>query len=145
MDPAGQTGRVLALVALAMQTALLVEDDADIRALIADLLREQGFDRVLDAADSKEAHALAATNRLDLVVLDQNLGQDSGIEVAEQLRTVPGFRAPILVTTALPQHQAEQLCAEAGACECVSKPFDITIFIEAVQACLDGQGPAVAA
>ena len=93
---------------------------------------------MLAAADREAALALASTNSPDIVILDHLLGPDSGIEVAEQLRSLPGFHAPVLVTTALPQKQAEAVCAEAHACECVSKPFDIVRFLEAVQMCLDG-------
>ena len=103
------------------------------------LLREQGFGTVLSAADRDSALAHAKRQPLDLVVLDYVLRGQSGIEIAEQLRALPGFDAPVLVTTALPRPQAEEACEAAGACECILKPFDITAFLEAVQACLDGQ------
>jgi|SRR5690348_11975029 CheY-like chemotaxis protein len=120
-----------------MRTALVVEDDVAIQNLFSELLREQGMERVLGAATAQQALDLAGRHALDLVVLDYRLRESSGIEVAEQLRALPGFRAPVLVTTALPRPQAEEVCAEADACECVAKPFDITEFLRAVQACLD--------
>jgi CheY-like chemotaxis protein len=119
-----------------MQTALVVEDDRAIRDLMGELLREQGFKSVLTAGTPDDAIALARTNSIDLVVLDYLLGGHSGIEVAERLRSLPGFGASVLVTTALPQKQAENVCAQANACECLTKPFDITDFLEAVQSCL---------
>ena len=124
-----------------MRTALVVEDDVAIQNLLSELLREQGIERVLGAATADEALDFATKHPLDLVVLDYRLKETSGIEVAEQLRALPGFRAPVLVTTALPQPRAEEVCAEAKACECVAKPFDITEFLRAVQACL-AQAPA---
>lgn len=127
-----------------MHTALVVEDDPSIQALLSELLREQRFDRVFAAFDSAQAVDIASTHALDLVVLDQHLQGESGIEVAERLRALAGFRAPVLVTTALPLKQAEQVCAEAGACECVLKPFDITEFLSAVQACLKDHRAAAA-
>jgi DNA-binding response OmpR family regulator len=120
-----------------MLTALLVEDDAGIQQLVTQLLEEEGFGRVLRARTAEEALPLASQNKLDLVVLDQHLQGSSGVEVAEQLRALPGFRAPVLVTTALPRPEAEQVCAEAAACECIVKPFDIAEFLAAVAACLD--------
>lgn len=124
-----------------MRTALVVEDDVAIQDLLSELLREQGIERVLGAATAGEARDFAVKHALDLVVLDYRLKETSGIEVAEQLRALPGFRAPVLVTTALPQPWAEEVCVEAKACECVAKPFDITEFLRAVQACLE-QAPA---
>lgn len=112
---------------------------------MCELLREQGFQKVLAAESPPEALQLANTNAVDIVVLDYRLRGSSGIEVAEQLRALPGFDAPVLVTTALPEPQAEQVCAEAEACECVRKPFDITEFLGAVQACMEQREPEVAA
>ncbi|HLY67204.1 MAG TPA: response regulator, partial [Chloroflexota bacterium] len=124
---------------------MVVEDDATIRELMMELLREQDFEQVLGAANPARALALAQSNELDLVVLDHCLGGESGIEVAEQLRALPDFSAPVLVTTALPRAEAEKVCAEADACECVLKPFDITEFLAAVQACLRDRGAPLAA
>ena len=127
-----------------MLTGLVVEDDPSIQHLIVELLREQGFDRVLVARDGEDALAQACACSLDLVVLDPGLGNSSGVEVAHRLKALPGFETPILVTTALPRQQAEHACAEAGACECVSKPFDITEFLRAVQRCTDGEAAVTA-
>ncbi|GEM_PF-1833651 len=128
-----------------MKKALVVEDDPSILTLMSELLREQGFQTVYPANNPDAALALAAAQGFDLVVLDYHLGQQSGIEVAEQLRALPGFEAPVLVTTALPSARAHQVCAELDACECVTKPFDVTDFLEAVQACLDRHEPRLAA
>ncbi|HLG73290.1 MAG TPA: response regulator [Chloroflexota bacterium] len=122
---------------------MIVEDDKAIRDLVAELLRELGFNTIVGAATADEALSLARGRDLDLVVLDYRLKEGSGIDVAERLRALPGFRAPLLVTTALPRPQAAQVCAEAGACECVPKPFDVIDFLSAVQGCLE-DSPAVA-
>ena len=122
-----------------MLTALVVEDDGSIRSLLRELLREEGFDSVVDAATGADAVALANRQLLDLVVLDYRLKGESGIEVAEDLRAVPGFDAPVLVTTALPRPMAEAICNEAEACECLSKPFDITDFLTSVRQCMAGR------
>ena|SRR5581483_3641514 len=123
-----------------MRTALVIEDEEAIRHLISELLQEQGFQRVLDATTGAEAVALVQENDVDLVVLDYRLTSESGIDVAGRLRAQPSFNAPVLVTTALPKRQAEEVCAEAGACECIIKPFDITDFLQGVQNCLEKAG-----
>jgi DNA-binding response OmpR family regulator len=128
-----------------MRTVLIVEDDAAIRRLMAELVREEGFDRVLTAGLPQEALAVAAAQSLDLVILDVHLGAHSGIELAERLRALPRFSAPVLVTTALPQRQAKELCDAAEACECLVKPFDIDEFLRAVRDCVASQEPLVPA
>ena len=128
-----------------MRSALVVEDDTSIQQLIVELLHEQGFDRVFAAAGPNRAQTIASQEPLDLVVLDYLLGGASGVEVAEQLRAIPGFKAPVLVTTALPEKEAQAVCDEADACECVQKPFDITEFLRAVQRCTAPEAEAATA
>ncbi len=119
-----------------MLKALVVEDDGSIRSLIRELLQEEGFDRVVEATNGAEAVALAESQHIDLVVLDYLLKGESGIEVAEDLRAVPGFDAPVLVTTALPRPKADVVCDQADACECLTKPFDIGDFLTSVRQCM---------
>jgi len=126
-----------------MRAALVVEDDLSIQYFVIELLREQGFEHVFAAAEPDEARAIASQEDLDLVVLDHLLGGYSGVDVAEDLRRLPNFHAPVLVTTALPPKQAYAVCAEADACDCVLKPFDITDFLAAVQSCLDGHAAPI--
>ena len=90
-----------------MQTALVVEDDPSVRDLMCQRLREQGFGKLLTAANGDEAARIAMAQPLDLVVLDYRLGDTSGIEVAERLRALPGFQSRVLVTAA-------PTCLEAG-------------------------------
>src|SRR5579864_5666562 len=101
-----------------MRTALVAEDDADIQKLVTALLSERGFDQVLCASTAKQALELAGANQLDFVVLDYYLADGPALEVADALRALPDFGAPILVTTALPRAQAREVCDEAEACEC---------------------------
>ncbi len=119
-----------------MLKALVVEDDGSIRSLIRELLQEEGFDMVVEASNGCEAVALAERQHIDLVVLDYLLKGESGIEVAEDLRAVPGFDAPLLVTTALPRTKADMVCDQASACECLTKPFDIGDFLTSVRQCM---------
>ena len=65
---------------MSMRHCLVVDDDADFRAVLSTSLTRRGY-RVSTAANTISALALAAEDRPDDVVLDLRLGEDSGLEV----------------------------------------------------------------
>ena len=80
-------------------TILLVEDEGLIRTLIADYLRDEGFD-VLEAFDSPEAKRLLATNAaaIDLVIADVRMPGESGAQLAKFIhRSYPAI--PVLLAS----------------------------------------------
>jgi CheY-like chemotaxis protein len=66
------------------ETILLVEDDADVRALTRRMLEERGY-TVLPAADSTEALHLVETARIDVLLTDMVMPRVSGPELAENI------------------------------------------------------------
>jgi DNA-binding response OmpR family regulator len=103
--------------------ALVVEDDAHIRELIVEFLRDEAF--TVDAAeDGGEAlrfiddpqHAYCA------VLLDLMLPQVSGVDVLRHLRTVDSA-VPVIAMSASRDHLA--VAIRAGATLAIPKPFDI--------------------
>ncbi|HLT30071.1 MAG TPA: hybrid sensor histidine kinase/response regulator [Myxococcaceae bacterium] len=68
---------------------LLVEDDADCREVLSQVLTEEGY-RVMEAASASEAHSLLAHIRPALVLLDLRLRDGDGREVLRTLRSTPG-------------------------------------------------------
>src|SRR5689334_6568566 len=71
-----------------VSTILLVEDDPDIRELVAYKLTRGGFD-VIEAADGPAALHAARERPPDAVILDIRLPRLSGIEVCRELRAAP--------------------------------------------------------
>ena len=65
---------------------LVVDDDADIRQLIADYLGEYNL-RVSVARDAQSMQKALAQNVVDLIVLDLKLPDDDGMNIARELRT----------------------------------------------------------
>ena len=101
---------------------LVVDDNLDAGELIAELLRESGYE-VRFAADAVSALALAAAQPVDAALLDIGLPGMSGYELARALRAAAGARAPRLVAltgygTALDRARA----MEAGFDEHLVKP-----------------------
>src|SRR5437660_1147679 len=79
---------------------LVVEDEPDIRALIAHHLTRDGF-RCRTAADGLEALAQLRAHAPDLVVLDLMLPGIDGLELTRRLRAEPAWAAlPIIMLTA---------------------------------------------
>ncbi|WP_291844911.1 response regulator [Maricaulis sp.] len=67
-------------------TVLLVDDSRPVRAVIRTLLTGLGFARVFEAADGDEALVISRTCRPDLALIDYDLGQATGLDLARRLR-----------------------------------------------------------
>ncbi|CAN5156540.1 hypothetical protein BH23CHL9_BH23CHL9_03350 [soil metagenome] len=113
--------------------AYVLEDDADIAALEADLLREMGF-TVVTCTRIVELGDLMDVALPHLLVVDVMLPDGDGGDITELLRTAwPGIPA-IIVSAA----SRERLAELAPIGPVVPKPFDLTAFRAAVEQALDG-------
>jgi two-component system OmpR family response regulator len=99
---------------------LVVDDDAEIRSLLRDYLRENGY-RVTVAADGKGLWAALKTTSPDLIVLDLMLPGDDGISLCRALRAQS--EVPIIMLTARAEETDRIVGLELGADDYVSKPF----------------------
>jgi DNA-binding response OmpR family regulator len=114
--------------------ALVVEDDAAIRELLALHLKLEGF-AVLPSADGAEALRLARAERFDLVVLDVMLPGLDGISVCGAIRRESVNQdTPILMLTARREETDKVLGLETGADDYLTKPFGIREFVARVRA-----------
>jgi CheY-like chemotaxis protein len=94
---------------------LVVDDEADARALVRDILTAGGY-RVTEAADGREALEAIARERPALVVLDLMMPELDGFEVLEHLGADPALRElPVVVLTALALGPADEARLKAGA------------------------------
>ncbi|MHA7282437.1 response regulator [Arthrobacter sp. TMS2-4] len=107
-------------VPTSQRSALIVEDDPDIRELLATTLRMNGF-RVLEAATGLEGLAAVKEHRPDLVTLDLNLPDLDGVEVCRQCRAVSD--AYIVMVTARQDEIDRLIGLEIGADDFIGKPF----------------------
>ena len=113
--------------------AYVLEDDPDIAALEADLLREMGF-TVVTCTRIVELGDLMDVALPHLMVVDVMLPDGDGGDITELLRTDwPGIPA-IIVSAA----SRERLAELAPIGPVVAKPFDLTAFRAAVEQALDG-------
>ena len=103
---------------------LIVDDDRDIRQLLADYLEKQGL-RCTTAADGREMKAALETHRIDLVVLDIMMPGEDGLTLCRNLRASGGPHAntPILMLTARGDDMDRIIGLEMGADDYLAKPF----------------------
>lgn len=102
---------------------LVVEDEADIAALVAYQLTREGF-RVETAADSIQALSSIEREVPDLLVLDRMLPGVSGDEILRMLRMQPATRGlPVLMLTAKREQEDRIEGLELGADDYLTKPF----------------------
>ncbi|OLC67516.1 MAG: hypothetical protein AUI42_08970 [Actinobacteria bacterium 13_1_40CM_2_65_8] len=111
---------------------LVVEDDAPIRTLIAEVCRLQGHD-VLEAANGAQAIELASSGQPDLVLVDWVLPDISGTEVILELRR-QGLTGPVVMLTARSAKMDEVVGLEVGADDYITKPFDSRILAARINA-----------
>ena len=110
----------------------MVEDDAPIRTLIAEVVKLQGHE-VLEAANGAQAIDLAASGQPDLVLVDWVLPDISGTEVILELRR-QGLTGPVVMLTARSAKMDEVVGLEVGADDYITKPFDSRILAARINA-----------
>jgi len=123
---------------------LVVEDEADIAALIAYQLTRAGF-RVETAATGRQAMAAIDRTIPDLLVLDRMVPDTSGDEVLRQLRREPATRAvPVLMVTAKREQEDRIEGLEMGADDYLTKPFsprELVLRVEAILRRVEQENP----
>ena len=119
-----------------MPRILIVEDDEDVRALIAHKLRRAGHE-VSEAGDGEQGLAAARASAPDLMVLDWMMPKLTGIEVCAQIRADADLPQPrILLLTAKSQDSDIALAMATGADAYLIKPFRANDLLERVTALL---------
>ena len=109
----------------AAPTVLIVDDEKDLRQLIDFNLKQAGY-RTLHAATGEEALAQVARHQPHMILLDLNLPDVAGTEVARRLKADPETREiPIVMLTAR-GGEADRIAGfELGAEDYVPKPFSV--------------------
>jgi response regulator NasT len=115
----------------APRRVVIAEDEALIRLDLKEMLEEEGFAVVGEAADGEEAVRLALEHRPDLVVLDVKMPILDGISAAE--RIAAARIAPIVMLTAFSQRELVERARDAGAMAYLVKPFGKDALVPAIE------------
>lgn len=112
---------------------LIVDDDEDIRDVIALVLERRGY-RAVGAFDGQDA--LEQLRERDgapaLILLDLMMPRLNGVDFAKQLRSSAGVsQAPIVILSG--DSRARETAASVGAADCLTKPIDLKDLVATVQ------------
>jgi len=120
------------------KTVLIVDDDPEIRRLIAGFLRGEGFEVEL-AGDGREMDTVLERLRPDVVVLDLMLPGEDGLSICRRLRS--DQNVPIVLLSAKGDETDRVVGLEIGADDYVVKPFSPRELLARVRALLRRTGP----
>ncbi len=116
------------------KTVLIVEDNELNMKLFNDLLEAHGY-ATLKTADGIEAIELARTHRPDLILMDIQLPEVSGLEVTKWIKEDDALKSiPVIAVTAFAMKGDEERIRDGGCEAYISKPISVGKFLETVRA-----------
>jgi response regulator NasT len=115
----------------APRRVLIAEDEALIRLDLSEMLAEEGFEVVGQAADGEQAVAMATELRPDLVIMDVKMPKKDGIDAAADI--VGEQIAPVVILTAFSQRELIERARDAGAMAYLVKPFTKSDLLPAIE------------
>jgi len=109
---------------------VIAEDEALIRLDLKEMLEEEGYEVVGEAADGEKAVELASALKPDLVILDVKVPVLDGISAAERIAAQQ--IAPVVILTAFSQRELVERARDAGTMAYLVKPFTLQDVLEAI-------------
>ena len=121
------------------KTVLIVEDIELNMKLFHDLLEAHGY-QTIQTRNGIEALDLARTHRPNLILMDIQLPEVSGLEVTKWLKEDDELRAiPVIAVTAFAMKGDEERIRQGGCEAYISKPISVSKFIETVKVYIGDQ------
>jgi two-component system cell cycle response regulator DivK len=118
------------------KTVLVVEDNELNMKLFHDLLEAHGY-RTLQSRNGFDAMDIARAERPDLILMDIQLPEVSGLEVTKWLKEDDDLKAiPVIAVTAFAMKGDEERIRQGGCEAYISKPISVVKFIETVRSYL---------
>lgn len=118
---------------MAIPRLLVVDDDPDMRAILTQFLRQNGV-IALSAATEADIRRQITAERIDLILLDVMLGDESGIDICQTLRRE--HDVPIIFISALSADHHRMKGYQVGADDYIAKPFNPQLLLARVKAVL---------
>ena len=118
---------------------LIVEDNELNMKLFNDLLEAHGYATV-QTRNGMEALDLVRVHRPDLILMDIQLPEVSGLQVTQWIKDDPGLRhIPVIAITAFAMKGDEEKIRQGGCEAYLSKPISVVKFLETVRNFIGGQ------
>ena len=118
---------------------LIVDDEADIRALIQDILEDESYG-VTVAADASEARTARAERKFDLILLDIWMPDTDGITLLREWSESGEMSCPVVIMSGHGTVDAAVEATRLGAFDFVEKPLSIAKLLRTVEAALESAG-----
>jgi len=119
------------------KTVLIVEDNELNMKLFHDLLEAQGY-QTLETREGLQALSLAREHHPDLILMDIQLPEISGLEVTKWLKEDDALTdIPVIAVTAFAMKGDEERIREGGCEAYLSKPISVGLFLSTVRKFLD--------
>jgi diguanylate cyclase (GGDEF)-like protein len=123
---------------------LYIEDDAESREMMADILNQHGF-KFLGASRGLEGIRVATREKPDLILLDISLPDMDGYEVTTLIKSIKSLEnIPIIALSVDTEDKARERILSAGCEGFISKPIDISEFLQSIEEYLGGRKESVA-
>lgn len=115
------------------KTVLVVEDNDLNMKLFHDLLETQGY-HILQTKDGMEALRMARAHHPDLILMDIQLPEVSGLEVTKWIKEDDNLKhIPVIAVTAFAMKGDEEKIREGGCEAYIAKPISVSNFLETVR------------
>ncbi len=117
----------------AAKTVLIVEDNELNMKLFHDLLEAHGYNTI-ETRNGIEALDLARKHKPDLILMDIQLPEVSGLEVTKWLKEDDELKSiPVVAVTAFAMKGDEEIIRQGGCEAYISKPISVTSFLDTVR------------
>ncbi len=124
------------------KTILIVEDNELNMKLFNDLLEAHGYN-TLQTRDGRDVMSLTRKHRPDLILMDIQLPEISGLEIAKMLKADDDLNMiPVVAVTAFAMKGDEQKIRNGGCDGYIAKPISVNNFLQTVANFLDKQTAA---
>jgi len=118
------------------KTVLIVEDNELNMKLFHDLLEAHGINTI-ETRDGTKVLEIAREKKPDLILMDIQLPEVSGLEVTKWLKEDPELKhIPVIAVTAFAMKGDEQKIREGGCEDYISKPISVSRFLEVIESYL---------
>jgi two-component system, chemotaxis family, chemotaxis protein CheY len=122
---------------------LVVDDFATMRKIVRNILKQIGFENIIEAEDGNAALRMIKNESVGLVVTDWNMPNMSGLGLLQEIRQNPDTsKLPVLMVTAEGLKENVMEAVKAGVNNYVVKPFTAEVLQEKIETIFKKQASA---
>ncbi len=119
---------------------LVVDDFSTMRRIVKNILKQLGYENILEADDGSSALNVLKSEKIDLIISDWNMPQISGIELLKTVRTTENLKdIPFLMVTAEGQKVHILEAVKNRVSNYIVKPFTPETLMEKLQKIFEGK------